>query len=218
MPKPARRKTILITAGSTVEPIDPIRYLSNYSTGKMGYELAKTAKRRGHKVVLISGPSSLRPPRGARFIPVKTAIDMKKAVSFFFKRADCVIMAAAVSDFRPASFRRSKIKKLSRKTFSLKLKKNPDILSGLARIKGRRILIGYSLETDRPIENAKKKLRSKKLDIIVVNKAARKSDPFGPGAKDIAIIDRKGDIKRVKSASKAKIAHMLLDIIEKKLC
>ena len=214
MPEPSPRKTILITAGPTIEPIDPIRYLSNYSTGRMGYELAKAAERKGHKVILISGPTGLLVPKGVRFIPVKTAVDMKRAVFRFFKGADCAVMAAAVSDFRPVSFRKSKIKKLSKKALSLKLKRNPDILSRLAKIKGKRILVGYSLETDRPIENAKKKLRSKKLDIIVVNKVGKGRDPCGPGAKDIAIIDREGRIKKLRGASKARIAHILLDKLQ----
>lgn len=214
MPEPSPRKTILITAGPTIEPIDPIRYLSNYSTGRMGYELAKAAERKGHKVILISGPAAFSAPRGVRFIPVKTAVDMKRAVFKFFKHADCAVMAAAVSDFRPASFRKSKIKKLSKETFSLRLKRNPDILSGLAKIKGKRILVGYSLETDRPIENAKKKLSLKKLDIIVVNKVGKGRDPFGSGAKDIAIISREGCTKKLRGASKNRIAHILLDKLE----
>ncbi len=214
MTKPTRKKTILITAGPTIEPIDPIRYLSNYSTGRMGYELAKAAKQKGHRVILISGPTRLSPPKGVRLVPVKTARNMKKEVFKFFKGTDCVIMAAAVSDFRPVVRSKSKIKKLSRESFSLKLKRNPDILSGLARIKGRRILVGYSLETDNPIKNAKKKLKSKNLDIIVVNQAGKRVDPFGPGAKDIAIIDNRNNIKKLKSASKARIAYILLDKLE----
>ena len=136
---------------------------------------------------------------------------MKKAVSRFFKRADCVIMAAAVADFRPVSFSSRKVKKSSKKNLFLKLKRNPDILSELGMRKERRILVGYSLETDRPVKNAKKKLKSKNLDIIVANKSGNKSNPFGTGAKDIAIIQRKGCIKRLKNASKATIAHILLD-------
>ncbi len=214
MTKPSRKKTILITAGPTVEPIDPVRYLSNYSTGRMGYELAEAAKKRDHRVILISGPTSLKAPKGVQFVPVKTALDMRREAFKFLRGADCVIMAAAVSDFRPASFRKSKIKKFSKETLSLKLKRNPDILSELARIKGRRILAGYSLETDKPIKNAEKKAKSKSLDLIVVNRAGKKFHPFGPGAKNIAIIDRKGGIKRLKSASKARIANILLDKLE----
>lgn len=210
MSKPSK-KTILITAGPTKEPLDPVRYLSNYSTGEMGYEVAKAAKNEGHRVILVSGPTLLKPPKGVRFIPVKTAVEMKKAVFKFFKGADCAIMAAAVSDFRPASFSEKKIKKTSKKTLSLRLKRNPDILSALASVKGRRILVGYSLETDNPLKNAKKKLEAKNLDLIVVNKAGGGCNPFGPGTKEIAIISRKGDIKRARGASKAKIAHILLD-------
>lgn len=214
MSNPSKKKTILITTGPTIEPIDPIRYLSNYSTGRMGFELARAAKARNYRVILISGPTSLTPPGGIRFISVKTALDMRREVIKFFKRADCVVMAAAVSDFRPAAFRKSKIKKISKGTFSLKLKRNPDILAELARRKGQRVVAGYSLETERPVENAKKKLKSKKLDIIAVNKTEKRFDPFGPGGKDIAIIDRRGNIKTLRGASKAKIARLLLNRIE----
>lgn len=212
MSKP--KKTILITAGPTIEFIDPIRYLSNYSTGRMGFELAKVAKKRNYKVILISGPTPLPIPKGVRFISIKTALDMRKEVFKFFKYTDCVVMAAAVSDFRPASFSEKKIKKLSKKTFSLKLKRNPDILASLGKKKDGRILVGYSLEAERPIENAKKKLKLKNLDIIVVNRIGKRLNPFGLGAKDIAIIDRKGNIQKLSGVSKAKIASYLLDRIE----
>ena len=210
MPKPSGTKTILITSGPTIEPLDPVRYLSNYSTGKMGHELAKTARKMGYRVIFISGPTTLGAPKGVKLIPVKTAVEMKKAVLKSFARADCAIMAAAVSDFRPV-FRKNKIKKGSKQAFSLRLKRNPDILSELARVKGRRLLAGYSLETERPVENAKRKLKAKKLDVIVVNRAGKGCDPFGPGAKDAAIIDRTGFITRLKGVSKARIAQILLD-------
>lgn len=214
MLNPSKKKTILITAGPTIEPIDPVRYLSNYSTARMGFELARAAKKRNYRVILISGPTALTPPKGVRYILIKTALEMRRETFKFFKRADGVVMTAAVSDFRPAAVRKSKIKKLSRQTLSLKLKRNPDILAGLARIKGKRVLIGCSLETERPVENARKKLKSKRLDMIVVNKIGNKSNPFGPGAKDIAIIDRKGSIKTLRGASKAKIARLLLNRME----
>ena len=211
MPKP--KKTILITAGPTIEPIDPIRYLSNYSTGKMGLELAKAAKKRNYRVILISGPTHLTIPKGVRFILIKTALDMRKELFRFFKHADCVVMAAAVSDFRPAAFSAEKIKKFSKRAFSLKLRRNPDILTSLGRKKEGRILVGYSLETARPIENAKKKLKLKNLDIIVANRISKRLNPFGLGAKDISIIDRKGNIQKLRGVSKAKIASYLLDTI-----
>jgi phosphopantothenoylcysteine decarboxylase/phosphopantothenate--cysteine ligase len=205
------KKTILITAGPTIEPIDPIRYISNYSTGVMGYEIAKVARKRGYKVVLISGPTSLKAPKGVRLISVKTAFEMRRAVFKFFGLADCVIMAAAVSDFYPVSFSKKKIKKITKKNFSLKLKKTPDILLELGRKKGRRVLVGYSLETEKPIENAKKKLASKNLDFIVVNKIG-KTSPFGTGPKDIAIIDRKRT-EVFRGISKRGAARLLLDKI-----
>ena len=211
MSNPSRRKTILITAGPTIEPLDPVRYLSNYSTGTMGYELAKAARKRGHKVILVSGPTTLKPPKGVQFIAVNTALEMKRAALRYFKKSDCAIMTAAVSDFRPMAKSGKKIKKSSKKILFLKLKRNPDILSALARAKGRRILAGYSLETERALENAKGKMLSKDLDLIVVNKIGKRLDPFGLGAKDIAIIDRSGTVKRVEDSSKAKIANILLD-------
>ncbi|MEA3305608.1 MAG: phosphopantothenoylcysteine decarboxylase, partial [Candidatus Omnitrophota bacterium] len=109
------KKTILITAGPTIEPIDPVRYISNYSTGMMGYEIAKAAKKRGYKVVLVSGPVLLKVPKGIKCVSVGTASEMRKAVFKFFKSADCVIMAAAVSDFQPVSFSEKKIKKSAKK-------------------------------------------------------------------------------------------------------
>jgi len=207
-------KTILITAGPTVEPLDPVRFLSNYSTGEMGFELARAAKKRNYRVVLISGPTPLAPPAGVRFIRVKRALDMKREVFKAFRNADCVVMAAAVSDFRPVLASKRKIKKSSRKIVYLKLKRNPDILAAMGRKKGDHLLVGFSLETDKPIEHAKKKLKSKNLDMIVVSKAGKGLDPFGPGAKDVVIIDRSGKIKPVKGASKNRIARLVLDHIE----
>lgn len=208
------KKTILITAGPTVEPIDPVRFLSNRSTGEMGFALAKAAKRRGYKVVLVSGPTYLTPPKGVKFVRVKRALCMKREAFRFFSRAGCVIMAAAVSDFRPAAVSKTKIKKSSRGALCLRLAKNPDILASMGRKKGRRLLVGFSLETDRPIAHAREKLKSKNLDMIVVNKAGKGLDPFGPGAKDVVVIDRSGRIKPVKSAPKSRIAGLILDHIE----
>ncbi|MBL7071498.1 MAG: phosphopantothenoylcysteine decarboxylase [Candidatus Omnitrophica bacterium] len=208
------RKTILITAGPTIEPLDPVRFLSNHSTGRMGFELARQAKRKRYKVILISGPTALVPPKGIRFVRIKDARQMKKEVLRFFKRADCVIMTAAVSDFRPAAVSKQKIKKASKDTVYLKLKRNPDILAALGRKKGRRILVGFSLETNNPIENAREKLKSKNLDIIVINQAAKGLDPFGRGAKDVAIVDKNGKMSVLKGRSKRSIARLIIENIE----
>jgi len=211
---PKSKKTFLITAGPTVEPIDPVRYISNYSTGEMGYELAKAAKNKGHKVILVSGPTSLEPPKGVKFVPVRTALDMKDAALKYFSRADCVVMTAAVADFRPAAFSAKKLKKTSKKEYLLRLVKNPDILSELGRRKGSKIMVGYSLESDNHIKNAKKKMKSKNLDIVVVNKVSKQTNPFGGGKKDLAIIPKKGPILALKDVSKQKISHILLDKID----
>ncbi len=219
----SRRKTILITAGPTVEPIDPVRYISNYSTGEMGYALAKAAKGKGYKVILISGPVFLDRPKGVKFIPVKTVLEMRKAVLKFFRQADCVIMTAAVADFRPAKFSSEKIKKEAKKEYFLRLVRNPDILSELGRICRERtrlrrencskILFGYSLETDNNIRNARDKMKSKNLDIVVMNKAGKRSNPFGGGRKNSVIIFRKDKLLALKAVSKQKISHILLDKI-----
>jgi len=211
------QKTFLITAGPTIEPIDPVRYISNYSTGEMGYAIAKAAKNKGHKVILVSGPTRLQPPKGVKFIPVKTALEMRKAVLGAFGRADCVIMTAAVSDFRPAAFSGKKLKKGAKKECILRLVRNPDILSELGRVrrrrKGRKIIVGYSLETDNHIENAGKKMKLKNMDMVVINKAGRRADPFGPGNKDFTVILRKGAAFTLKGLSKQKISGILLDKI-----
>ncbi|MFH0840276.1 MAG: phosphopantothenoylcysteine decarboxylase [Candidatus Omnitrophota bacterium] len=206
-------KTFLITAGPTIEPIDPVRYISNYSTGEMGYKLAAAARKRGNKVVLISGPTKLLPPKGVKFIPVKTALEMRKAVLRYFRGADCVIMTAAVADFRPADFSGKKLKKGAKEEYFLRLLRNSDILSELGRRKGSKILIGYSLETGNHIENARHKMKSKNLDLIVVNGAGRFSSPFGKGEKDLVIISRKGGLTAFKAVTKEKISHILLDKI-----
>ncbi len=215
------KKTFLITAGPTVEPIDPVRYISNYSTGEMGYALAKASKNKGHKVILVSGPTALKPPKGVRFIPVKTALEMRKAVLRSFNGADCVIMAAAVADFRPAAFSEKKLKKGTKKEYILRLVRNPDILSELGRVrrrrKGRKIIVGYSLETNNHIENARKKMKLKNMDMVVINPApARRGriDPFGPGNKDFTLILRKGTAFTLKGLSKQKISGILLDKID----
>lgn len=207
------KKTILITAGPTIEPIDPVRYISNYSTGEMGYALARAAIYKGHKVILISGPTALRPPKSAKFIPVDTALEMRKAVLRYFEQADCVIMTAAVADFRPAAFSAKKLKKSSKKEYLLRLVRNPDILSELGKGKTSKIIVGYSLETENHIENARKKMKAKNLDMIVVNKVSKQASPFGPGKKILTIISGTGATLTVKGSSKQKISRILLDKI-----
>ena len=204
-------KTILITAGPTREPIDPVRFISNRSTGHMGYAVAAESVKRGYKTILISGPTSLPRPKGTTFIPVETAAEMRRAVKLNLKAVDCVIMAAAVCDFKPEKRSLKKLKKNGKKTLSLKLRRNPDILEELSRSAGDRILVGYALESGNLLRNARMKLKKKGLDLIVANKITNGQSPFGSGKTDVIFIDKSGNAKDLRGSSKEIIARKLLD-------
>lgn len=209
------RYKILVTAGPTVEPIDPVRYISNFSTGKMGFEIAAEAARRGHDVRLVSGPATAQLPSGVRTEKVCTAREMGKAVVKKAEWCDCVIMAAAVCDFRPRVKQDGKIKK-KQGPFKLSLARNPDILLGLGKSKNT-IKIGFALETDKPLENGREKLNKKKLDLIVVNVKNSSSDPFGEGSKDFIILDKTGQMKKIRKKSKKTVASMIIREAERLL-
>lgn len=204
---------MLVTAGPTRERIDPIRFISNLSTGFMGYEIARAAKSRGYKVTLISGPTNLVPPRGVNFISVESARQMSLAVKAGLKNSDCLFMASAVCDWRPAKNRATKLKRTN-KALSLKLVKNPDILYGAGRKKKRKILVGFALESANLEKSAKKKLRKKNLDIIAANKIDKKKSAFGKGLTDVLIITKTGNCKRLKRVTKNTIANYLIDKVE----
>jgi phosphopantothenoylcysteine decarboxylase/phosphopantothenate--cysteine ligase len=161
-------RTIMVTAGPTREELDPVRYISNYSSGKMGYALAKAARRRGANVLLVSGPTALTKPDGVCFVKVTSAIEMQNEVMARVSGCDVVIKAAAVADYRPQVRNSTKIKKKSDST-AIELIKNPDILAGLGKLETRPFLIGFAAETDAVAENAVKKLKEKNLDMIVAN-------------------------------------------------
>lgn len=203
---------ILITAGPTIEPIDKVRFISNYSTGKMGYCIAEAARKKDHKVTLISGPTNLKKPKKVKFISIKTARELQQAVKKEFKKNDCLIMTAAVSDFRPLKIFKGKIKKEKQSPKSLKLAKNPDILVEIGKNKGNKILVGFALEDKNTIANAKKKLRQKNLDFIVANSVAEKS-PFGDVRTSAVIIDKFGKIQRLRNTTKEKIAETIVNKI-----
>ena len=150
---------ILITAGPTREMLDPVRFLSNISTGHMGYAIARTAKNRKHQVTLVSGPTALKPPQGVRFISIGNAHEMQKACRQVFPKQEALIMTAAVCDFTAPSTSLHKIRRTKTKKFILK--QTPDIVAGLARSKGKRVIIGFCLETENWLENAKKKIQKK---------------------------------------------------------
>lgn len=203
---------ILITAGPTVEPIDPVRFISNRSTGYMGYKLAELACKRKHVVTLISGPTNLKIPKVKKFIQIETAEELAKALKREIRRADCLIMCAAVSDFKPASVCKKKIKR--KKDLDLKLIPNKDILKALHGHKKGKFFIGFSLETESLLGNASLKLKDKGLDLIVANRLDKSHNPFGNNKLDVHIIDKKGNISKIHRRNKAFIAHVLLDKIE----
>ena len=205
-------KSILVTASKTVEPIDPIRYLSNRSTGKMGFAIAQAALSRGAQVTLISGPSFLPPPTDVKFISVTSASQMRNEVKKNYKKADCLIMAAAVSDFTPEKTQPNKIKK-DQTELVLKLKKTPDILKEMGKQKGKKILVGFSLETENEIKNAKTKLKNKNLDLIVVNNPTQPGAGFEGDTNIATIIDKKGKIQKLPLMSKNDLADKILDKI-----
>ncbi|HBH61874.1 MAG TPA: bifunctional phosphopantothenoylcysteine decarboxylase/phosphopantothenate--cysteine ligase CoaBC [Nitrospiraceae bacterium] len=200
---------ILITAGPTVEPIDPVRYMSNRSSGKMGYAIARAALRRGADVTLISGPSSQEPPEGVSFISVERASEMEAAVFKQFKKATSVIMAAAVSDYSPSDPARVKLRK--KDVMSLKLKKNTDILRELGKKKGRRVLVGFAAESGKDIKSAITKLKEKNLDLIVLNDISRKDAGFDVDTNVVTIINRKDRINEYPLMKKIEIADIILD-------
>ncbi len=210
-----KNKTILVTAGPTRESLDPVRYLSNRSSGRMGFELAGEALRRGARVILISGPTSLYPPVGAEMRAVETAAEMAGEVKKHRDRADVLIMAAAVADFRPSVRLRQKIKKRGAPS-SLKLLPTQDILATLGGASGlvKGVVVGFAAETEDVAANALKKLRAKKLDLVVANDISRKDIGFDSEDNQVLIISRKGTIVESDKASKREISRLIMDHIE----
>ncbi len=206
-------KRILIAAGPTRERIDPVRFISNYSTGIFGYEIAKEAKRRSLSVTLVSGPTSLKPPSGARFISVENSGDMRRAVLAEFAKSDCVIMTAAVADWKPKYSAKRKMKREPKKI--IKLVENPDILAEVGAGKKDKIVVGFALETENLERNALKKLKDKNLDLIIANRLGRNADVFGDNAIDVVTIDRFGNKDRICGKSKRELAKIILDKVLK---
>ena len=200
----------LITAGPNREPIDPVRYISNRSSGKMGYALARAALRRGAEVVLVSGPTALDPPAGARFIPVTTAAEMQDAVLKAYPHCTAVVMAAAVTDYRPVAVAAQKIKR-SEGPLELRLEPNPDILEALGQKRDGKVLIGFAAETEDLAANAEKKLRKKNLDMIVANNVAESGSGFDGDTNIATIIDRTGARRSLPLMSKDELADRIFD-------
>jgi len=203
-------ETVLVTAGPTVEDLDPVRFLSNRSSGRMGYRLAEAARDRGARVVLVSGPTALAPPAGVETVAVRSAEEMARAVEERAGEASVVVMAAAVADYRPASVSPSKIKKAEGPA-RIELVRTTDILADLGRRKGARTLVGFAAETDRLIERAREKLRGKNLDLVVANDVGRPGAGFGGETNAAVLIDRDGGETEVPLGSKRALAEAIWD-------
>jgi len=203
-------ETVLITAGPTQEPLDPVRYLSNRSSGKMGYALAEAAASRGARVILVSGPVSLAPPAGVELIPVRTAVEMRKAVLDHLEQATIIIKAAAVADYHRANPPQQKVKKTAAR-MSLELDPTPDILAEAGRKKGDRLLVGFAAETENLIEEARRKLQSKNCDMVVANLVAQPGIGFESDENEVTLVLSTGETIPVARASKASIAQRIFD-------
>lgn len=203
---------ILVTAGPTREAIDPIRYMSNHSSGKMGFAVAEAAVARGAQVVLVAGPVSIERPQGVDYVPVLSADEMYDAVMEHYRSSDVVVMAAAVADYKAETSADLKIKK-NADEWTLRLAKNKDILKELGKIKGDKILAGFCAETDHLLENADKKVKEKKLDFIVANDVTMEGAGFGTDTNIIKILRADGSLEELPLMSKLLAAHRILDAI-----
>lgn len=201
---------VLVTAGPTREGLDPVRYISNYSSGKMGYAIARAAKQRGADVVLISGPTMLPPPTGVEFISVVSAQQMYDEVFRALPAATVVIKSAAVADYRPVSISGHKLKKKESEMI-LALEKNPDILAELGQNKQHRILVGFAAETQDLLNNAADKLQRKNLDMIVANDITQEGAGFDVDTNVVKILHADGEVETLPQLSKTEVAHQLLD-------
>jgi phosphopantothenoylcysteine decarboxylase/phosphopantothenate--cysteine ligase len=204
---------VLITAGPTREKIDPVRFISNYSSGKMGYALAEAASRKGHDVTLVSGPVSLVPPKSVKTVQVESAAEMAREIRRFAKSADLIIMAAAVADYTPAKFAKDKIKKKN-PSMSIKLKKTVDILAGLGKSKKKgQVLVGFAAETSDLTTNAESKLQKKNLDWIVANEVGKKDRGFSSDNNAATLISRSGKSVKLPLQSKTSLAEKILRFV-----
>ena len=203
-------EVVLVTAGPTHEPIDPVRYLSNRSSGKMGYALAQEAADRGAQTILVSGPTALTAPRGVEVIQVETALQMSAAVLGRLPKATVVIKAAAVSDYRLSKPSKSKLKK-SETSHTLELVPNPDILKEIGAQKGARIVVGFAAETGDLLRQAERKLKEKNLDLIVANDVTWEGAGFSHDTNHVIMIDLYGEIEEVPLSPKRQVARRILD-------
>ncbi len=205
-----QNETVVVTAGPTCEDLDPVRYLTNRSSGKMGYALAQAAARRGARVILISGPVKLDPPQGVEFVSVRSTEQMHRAVLEHFAGATALIMAAAVADYRPVAPHATKIKRTGER-LTLELESTPDILADAARGKGDRIIIGFAAETSDVARHARGKLESKQADLIVANDVTAEGAGFDHDTNVITLYARDGSEQAFPRMPKINAAHRILD-------
>jgi phosphopantothenoylcysteine decarboxylase / phosphopantothenate---cysteine ligase len=203
-------ETILITAGPTCEDLDPVRYLTNRSSGKMGYAVAQAASRRGAKVILVSGPVTLEAPAGVERIAIRTAEEMRVAVLDRFSGSTIAIFAAAVADYRPAEPQAAKIKR-NNEPLTIRLEPTTDILAEVAQTKGDRLIVGFAAETDHVAENARKKLVAKKADLIVANDVTAEGAGFDHDTNVVTLFSRDGRDLALPKLSKSEVAQRILD-------
>ena len=208
-------KKVLISAGPTIAPIDPVRYITNRSTGKMGYAIAQEARERGAEVVLVSGPTNLNPPKDVKIINIKTNEEMKNEILQYFEWADIVIKSAAVADYKPKEYSEEKIKK-GDGDLNLCLTRDNDILKSLGEIKTHQILVGFAAESNNVLENANKKLKNKNLDFIVANDITSSDTGFGSEDNKVVILSKNDEKLELEKMSKKEVASNISDMILEK--
>ncbi|NMD04270.1 MAG: bifunctional phosphopantothenoylcysteine decarboxylase/phosphopantothenate--cysteine ligase CoaBC [Deltaproteobacteria bacterium] len=212
-PKDFLNEKVLITAGPTQEPLDPVRFITNLSSGKMGYALATAARRRGAEVTLISGPTFLSPPKVEKIINVRTAREMHKAVMENYKKAKIIIKAAAVADYRPKEISGQKLKK-TKESLTVEMKTNPDIIEEIGKNKEGRIVVGFAMETQNLLANAREKLKKKNMDLIVANDVCKEGAGFQSDTNIVTIIDKKGKTETLKKMTKLEAADEILNRVK----
>lgn len=210
-------KKLLVTAGPTIEPVDPVRYFSNYSSGKMGYAIAEAAEKAGAEVTLITGPVSLSPPPHIKRIDVKRAIEMKEAVMNCLAEMDIIIKAAAVADYRPRTSFDQKIKK-KKELLTIELEKNPDIAMEIGKQKRRdQFFVGFAAETENVEKHAREKLAKKGMDLIVANQVSLPGIGFGSDQNQVVIYDAEGEVLRLPKMKKEDVATRLISLIGERM-
>ncbi len=208
-------KKVLISAGPTIAPIDPVRYITNRSTGKMGYAIAEEARDRGAEVILVSGPTNLNPPKDVKIINIKTNEEMKNEIFDNFEWADIVIKSAAVADYKPKEYSKDKIKK-GEGDFNLCLTRDNDILKSLGDMKTHQVLVGFAAESNDVLENAEKKLKNKNLDFIVANDITSSDTGFGSEDNKVVILSKNNEKLELEKMSKKEVASNIFDMILEK--